>query len=87
MHPFENHPLLMGQHNNGDALRVVGVYKGLIRVLDHEPTKEEAPFDLNLLLKPQSYKVPAEAQPMGGGGGRESEGRWSRSLGSTPPLS
>ena len=25
--------------------------------MDHEPTSEEAPFDLQLLLKPQSYKV------------------------------
>ena len=33
------------------------VAQGLVRILDHEPTSEEAPFDLQLLLKPQSYKV------------------------------
>jgi uncharacterized membrane protein len=52
--PFETFHLELGQ---GKGVRSVGCFKGLIRVFDHEPTKEEAPFDLQLLLKPQSYKV------------------------------
>jgi hypothetical protein len=52
--PFETFQLELGQ---GKGVRSVGCFKGLIRVFDHEPTKEEAPFDLQLLLKPQSYKV------------------------------
>jgi hypothetical protein len=52
--PFENHHLLLG---SGDELRSIGVFKGLIRILDHEPSKDEAPFDMQALLKPQGYKV------------------------------
>jgi len=52
--PFETFHLELGQ---GKGVRSVGCFKGLIRVFDHEPTKDEAPFDLSLLLKPQSYKV------------------------------
>jgi hypothetical protein len=59
--PFETIQLELGQKGGGmfggGDLRSVGCFKGLIRVLDHEPTKEEAPFDLQALLKPQSYKV------------------------------
>ena len=52
--PFENFDLLLG---SGDELRTVGVFKGLIRIMDHEPTEEESPFDLQMLLKSQVYKV------------------------------
>jgi len=53
--PFETFDLELGSW--GGEMRSVGRLKGLFRVMDHEPTKEEAPFDLSALLKPQNYKV------------------------------
>ena len=59
--PFETYQLLLGQKGGGvfggGELRSVGAFKGLVRILDHEPTPDEAPFDLQILLKPQTYKL------------------------------
>ena len=52
--PFETFHLELGQ---GSTKRSVGCFKGLIRVLEQEPKKEDAPFELESLLKPQSYKI------------------------------
>lgn len=56
--PFESYNLTRGQTNHpilGNTLKVVGRFKGLVRVL----LKEDEPplFDLDQLLKPQGYKI------------------------------
>lgn len=55
--PFETYPLTRGQVNGlfGSTLKVVGKFKGLIRVMMN---KDEPPLiPLDQLLKPQGYKV------------------------------
>ncbi|CAE7652847.1 Dysf, partial [Symbiodinium microadriaticum] len=56
--PFETYQLTRGQANHpvlGNTLKVVGRFKGLVRVMLSE---DEAPlFDLDQLLKPQGYKI------------------------------
>eukprot|EP00604_Paraphysomonas_vestita_P002816 CAMPEP_0174818892 /NCGR_PEP_ID=MMETSP1107-20130205/1828_1 /TAXON_ID=36770 /ORGANISM="Paraphysomonas vestita, Strain GFlagA" /LENGTH=1810 /DNA_ID=CAMNT_0016031457 /DNA_START=453 /DNA_END=5885 /DNA_ORIENTATION=- len=56
--PFETYYLYRGQKNHpvlGNTLKVVGKFKGLVRVMLEE--NEPALFDMTALLKPQQYKV------------------------------
>ena len=56
--PFETYPLTRGQTNHpilGNTLKVVGRFKGLVRVMLRED--EPALFDMDQLLKPQGYKI------------------------------
>jgi hypothetical protein len=56
--PFESYNLTRGQTNHpilGNTLKVVGRFKGLVRVMLNA---DEPPlFDLDQLLKPQGYKI------------------------------
>ena len=55
--PFETYPLTRGQVNGlfGSTLKVVGKFKGLIRIMEN---KDEPPLiALDQLLKPQGYKI------------------------------
>ena len=56
--PFESYGLYRGQKNHplfGNTLKVVGKFKGLVRVM--LTADEPALFDLATLLKPQGYKI------------------------------
>jgi len=59
--PFETYPVYRGKYHTESSkstLRIVGYFKGVIRVLDADPVFEAQPFlPLKLIRPPQEYTV------------------------------
>ncbi|KAH8085619.1 hypothetical protein JL720_7609 [Aureococcus anophagefferens] len=56
--PFETYPVYRGKYHpnpSKSTLRSVGFFKGIIRVLDSDPSFEAEPFFPMAVLKPQQY--------------------------------